>query len=74
MIVKTNDNSKLILFYLIFDGGVGRGGGYVFYLRAWSTTLPSLTVGGWSWRMEGGGVMEVFPPIFKMGSQNKMVW
>ena len=41
-IVKTNEDSKLLLFYLIF-GGVG---GYcVFYLSAWSTTLMCLIVG-----------------------------
>ena len=41
MIVKTNDDSKLLLFLLKFGGGLWRGG----WLRVLLSTLPSLIVG-----------------------------
>ena len=44
MVVKTNVNRIILLFYLIFGGG--GAGGCVFNLNAWSTTLPRLIVGG----------------------------
>ena len=59
VIMKTNEDSKLLLFYLIF-GGVG--GCCMFYLSAWSTTLTCLIVG----RVELYVRVEVFPPIFKI--------
>ena len=46
VIVQTNEDRKLLLFYLIF-GGVG--GSWVFYLSAWSTTFPCLILGGWNY-------------------------
>ena len=64
VIVKINGYSKLLLFYLSFEVD-----GSIFYLRAWSNTLPCLIVGG-------GRVIsrvKVFSPILKWGGQNKMM-
>ena len=44
VMVKINDNSKLLLLYLKF--GMRVGCGCLFYMRDWSTTLPCLIVGG----------------------------
>ena len=57
MIVKVNDDSKLLRFRVILGGGRGS---CVFYLCAWSSSLPCLILGVLYVKME------VFPPIFKM--------
>ena len=56
MVVKTNENHIILLFYLIF-GGDGAGGS-VFNLNAWSTTLPRLIVG--EIKCDGGCVSSNF--------------
>ena len=66
VIVKTNDDGKLVRFCLIFERGGRRPLVQFVLLVKYSTVL--------NWKeVEFYVRVEVFPPVFKMGDQNKMM-